>query len=48
MAKDAGWTVVSDEYPGSAENPKIPFVCNAMAVPSITFQEMMRVEAWQF
>jgi len=27
----AGWTVVADEHPGSSDNRKIPFVCNAPA-----------------
>jgi hypothetical protein len=50
MAKDggAGWVVVSDEHPGSAESRKIPFVCKQENVECINFQEMMRRERWQF
>jgi hypothetical protein len=50
MAKDGGahWTVVADEHPGSLENRKIPFVCNAERVPCVTFRQMMLAEGWQF
>jgi len=40
--------VVADEHPGSLENRKIPFVCNAEKVRCITFQRMMIEEGWQF
>ncbi len=50
MAKDGGgrWVVVADEHSGSAENRKIPFVCNYENVQCINFQDMMRAEGWQF
>ena len=50
MAKDGGprWTVVSDEPPGTLENRKIPFVCEAEGVLCITFQQLMLGEGWQF
>jgi hypothetical protein len=50
MAKDGGaeWTVVADEHPGSAENRKIPFVCNADGVKCISFQQMIAAEGWKF
>jgi hypothetical protein len=50
MAKDGGsdWTVVADEHPGSAENRKIPFVCNTERVECITFQQMILAEGWKF
>jgi hypothetical protein len=50
MARDGGahWSVVADEHPGSLQNRKIPFVCNAEGVRCITFQQMMLVEGWQF
>lgn len=50
MAKSNGtqWTVVADEHPGSEDNRKIPFVCQAEAVPCISFQQMMIAEGWQF
>jgi hypothetical protein len=50
LARDGGahWSVVADEHPGSRENRKIPFVCNAEGVRCLTFQQMMRAEGWQF
>ena len=50
MAKSTGpsCAVVADEHPGSQENRKIPFVCNAESVPCITFQQLMLAEGWQF
>jgi hypothetical protein len=50
LAKDGGanWTVVADEHPGSAENRKIPFVCNAEGVGCITLQQMILAEGWKF
>jgi hypothetical protein len=50
MAIDGGrhWSVVADEHPGSLENRKIPFVCNAERVRCMTFQQMMLTEGWQF
>jgi hypothetical protein len=50
MARDGGatWKVVADEHPGSNENRKIPFVCNAEGVECITFQKMIAAEGWKF
>lgn len=50
MAKDGGahWVVINEEKPGSIEHPKIPFVCNAESVQSMTFQQFMLAEKWQF
>ncbi|MDD1531934.1 MULTISPECIES: DUF4411 family protein [unclassified Bradyrhizobium] len=50
MAKDGGqhWKVVADEHPGSAENRKIPYVCNAESVECITFKGMILSEGWKF
>jgi hypothetical protein len=48
MAKSTGSIVVADEHPGSLENRKIPFVCNAEGVGCITFQSLMLAEGWQF
>ncbi len=50
MAKAAGphCVVVADEHPGSLENRKIPFVCNAEGVQCIRFQQLMLAEGWQF
>jgi Domain of unknown function (DUF4411) len=44
----AGWTVVADEHPGSSDNRKIPFVCNAEGVNWVSFQEMIAAEGWKF
>jgi len=38
----------ADEPPGSQENKKIPFVCNADRVKCITFQQMLLAEGWKF
>jgi Domain of unknown function (DUF4411) len=50
MAKAEGphCKVVADEHPGSQENRKIPFVCNAEGVQCITFQQLMLAEGWKF
>jgi uncharacterized protein DUF4411 len=50
MAKNGGahWTVVADEHPGSDENRKIPYVCNAEGVKCVTFKQMMIAEGWKF
>ena len=47
-AEGAHWVVIADEHPGTLENRKIPFVCNAEKVRCITFQRMMIEEGWQF
>lgn len=44
----AHWVVVCNEHAGSAENRKIPYVCKAESVQCISFQELMRMEGWQF
>jgi len=41
------WTVVTAEKVGSAENPKIPFVCRQRGIVCITFLELMRAENWR-
>ena len=50
LAKETGahWAVVADEHPGSLENRKIPFVCNAEGVQCVRFQQLMLAEGWQF
>lgn len=50
MAKAEGLhcVVLGDEHPGSLENRKIPFVCNAEGVQCIRFQQLMLAEGWQF
>lgn len=47
-ANGAGWSVVADEHPGTAESRKIPFVCAHEKVPWITFKQLMLAEGWQF
>jgi Domain of unknown function (DUF4411) len=44
MAKDAGWIVVADAHPGSAREPKIPFLCESKSVPWLTFQQLILAE----
>ncbi|HXZ01451.1 MAG TPA: DUF4411 family protein [Stellaceae bacterium] len=48
MANGAQWAVVADEHPGSRDNRKIPFVCQAETVRCISFQQMMLAEGWRF
>lgn len=40
-------TVISGEKPGSAENPKIPYVCGQEKVPHITFLGLIQAEGWK-
>lgn len=47
-AEGAHCVVVADEHPGSQENRKIPFVCNAEGIQCIRFQQLMLAEGWQF
>jgi hypothetical protein len=46
-AHDPPWIVVSDEKPGSFENPKIPFVCQKIGLVHIRFLDLMRGEGWK-
>jgi hypothetical protein len=48
QVEGANCIVVADEHPGSLDNRKIPFVCNAEGVACITFQDLMLAEKWQF
>lgn len=43
-----GLTVVSGEKPGSAENPKIPYVCGQLKVPHKNFLGLIQDQGWQF
>jgi len=47
MTSNPVLTVVSGEKPGSAENPKIPYVCGQDKVPHITFLGLIQAEGWQ-
>jgi len=40
--------VVSEERGGSANKPKIPYVCNALGIPCMTVVEFIRSQGWQF
>lgn len=44
------WFVVACENPGSAENPKIPYVCNRASprVEVINFLQFIAKEGWKF
>lgn len=42
------WVVVTDEHLGTAESPKIPYVCGLERKKSMTFQGMMLAEGWTF
>ena len=41
-------TVVSGEKPGSAENPKIPYVCGQRDVQHKNFLGLIQDQGWQF
>jgi hypothetical protein len=41
-------TIVSGEKPGTAENPKIPFVCNQLELEHKTFLGLIQEQGWQF
>lgn len=48
--KPAPWVIVTGEKPGSAENPKIPWVCRTLLpepIRTISFLELIRDEGWQ-
>jgi hypothetical protein len=40
--------VITGEKPGSLQNPKIPFVCNARGVPCTNFLGLVTRENWVF
>jgi hypothetical protein len=45
------WMVVSGEKPGTAENPKIPWVCRHLhphAIQHLSFLEFVLTEGWEF
>ena len=47
-AKCRGYTVVTEEGPGAAEGPKIPFVCKKLGVSCISLVSMIEQEGWTF
>lgn len=48
LARLRGLVVVTMEHPGSAEGPKIPFVCKQLGIRCMNLLEMMRAERWTF
>ena len=40
--------VVTEEKPGSKENPKIPFICKEEGVESLSIVDFMREMKWKF
>jgi Domain of unknown function (DUF4411) len=41
-------TVVTGEQRGTAQHPKIPYVCDLREVPCITFLDLLQTEGWVF
>ncbi len=49
VARIRGATVVTGEGgDGSANRPKIPFICDAMGVPHLRFLGVLQTEGWRF
>lgn len=48
LAKARGYIVVTQERPGSPDDPKMPTVCDALRVPYIRFLDIIRQERWRF
>jgi hypothetical protein len=48
VAKIKGLTVVTGENFGTANKPKIPFVCNELGIPSIGIVKFIRENGWNF
>ena len=50
IQKPKPWIVVTGEKPGSAENPKIPWVCRhfkPQPIRTLTFLQLIVAESWQ-
>ncbi len=41
-------TVVSRERPGSAQHPKIPYLCGQLGVPHQTLEQFVTGQGWSF
>ena len=41
-------TVISGEKPGSADNPKIPYVCQELGLEHRNFLGLIQDQGWQF
>ena len=48
LAKCHGLTVVTEEKPGTKENPKIPFICKGENVQCLNIVGFMREMGWKF
>jgi hypothetical protein len=48
LARQRGFWVVSNENPGSLENPKIPFICGKYGITHIKFSAIIHSEQWTF
>ena len=48
LARLRGLTVVTQERPGSAQSPKIPYVCKGLGLPCVNLIQFMRAEGWTF
>lgn len=48
VALEHAAVVITGEEPGSIQNPKIPFVCNARGVPCTNFLGLVTQEKWAF
>lgn len=49
VAKLRPATVVTGEGPGgSANRPKIPFICDAIGIPCVRFTDIVTTEGWTF
>lgn len=41
-------TVVSRERAGSAQHPKIPYICGQLSVPHLTLEQFVSSQGWSF
>lgn len=48
LAKSRGAVVVTEEGPGSANRPKIPYVCKSVGVPQISLLDLIKEQGWEF
>ena len=48
LAADPFFTVVTQEQGGSADKPRIPFVCQSEGVPCIDLLALIEAEDWSF
>ncbi len=47
LAKARAAVVVTEEGPGSANKPKIPYVCKSIGVPQIGLLDLIKEEGWE-